>query len=394
MGHAYIERLSFAPDEPHQAIEAAIHLCRYQLARPLCSGKRVLDVACGEGYGARLMLDWGAASVDGVDVSEEAIARANDLFRGERVRFHQLAAERLEETFAPGSFDLAITLETMEHVPDPASFLRSLRRLVAPGGAIVVSCPNDHWYYPREEDRNPFHLRKFTFDEFRILAEDALGTAAMWLLGTPAEGFMNVVASSDLIGRTEPRRTVMFEARDEQTIVVPTEEHVDGANCAYFVGVWATAVDAGRAGGAVIHPASMDSGSRGAARRSLPLASDVDRLRHDLAQARADVEESRRLVARHKNAASTAIAENALLRDSVARMKTELAEAREKLAASEAGRVEALARVATLEAEWSGHSCYATLERKVTAALPGPAGKFVGWAGSRARSTARRILPR
>ena len=76
-----IERLTFDGSAPYSALEAAIHLNRYLVVRGLCRGRRVLDIACGEGYGSFLMTDvWGASSVAGVDISHEAIDNARRLF--------------------------------------------------------------------------------------------------------------------------------------------------------------------------------------------------------------------------------------------------------------------------------------------------------------------------
>lgn len=59
-----IERLDFGEGANYNAIEASIHLGRYALARSVVRGRRVLDAACGEGYGSTLLKKWGAAFVD------------------------------------------------------------------------------------------------------------------------------------------------------------------------------------------------------------------------------------------------------------------------------------------------------------------------------------------
>src|SRR5690242_5479118 len=82
------ERISFTPGAmPYNAMLAAEHMARYVLAQPLCAGKRVLDIACGEGYGTSFLKSSGAASVVGIDISEEAIAAANARFGQAGVTF-------------------------------------------------------------------------------------------------------------------------------------------------------------------------------------------------------------------------------------------------------------------------------------------------------------------
>ena len=76
----------------YNTAEAAIHLDRYLTAKQFVTGKHVLDIACGEGYGSKLMKDWGAASVVGVDISSEALQIANQMFAEEGITFYPICA--------------------------------------------------------------------------------------------------------------------------------------------------------------------------------------------------------------------------------------------------------------------------------------------------------------
>ncbi len=311
----HIERLSFAEAEPHQAIEAAIHLGRYLLARPFCAGRKVLDAACGEGYGSFFMSRrWAARDVHGIDVSGEAIARARRCFGGDGITFHEKRVEDLDSTFSEGEFDLAISLETIEHVDDPGLLLRSLRRAVRPGGAIIVSCPNDHWYYRSAGERNPFHVRKFTFDDFCSLASAELGPARRWLFGTPLFGYVNIGSDS---ARAGTGRMALLEARDGlDALIVPPDEGLHAGNCSYFVGVWGEVVGAEPTEAGVLYPCSMDTTVSAAQqaqmlraelrdaqalasvreRESLAHAVDVRDLRQTVADLRQTVADQARLV--------------------------------------------------------------------------------------------------
>jgi ubiquinone/menaquinone biosynthesis C-methylase UbiE len=146
------------------------HLSRYTFAARLARRKRVLDVGCGAGYGtAELALT--AREVTGLDVSAEAVAYAHEHYGRENVRFEVGSATALP--FEDASFDLVVAFEVIEHLENWAELLTEARRVLAPGGQLVVSTPNK-LYYAESRERsgpNPFHAHEFEIEEFR----DALG---------------------------------------------------------------------------------------------------------------------------------------------------------------------------------------------------------------------------
>jgi SAM-dependent methyltransferase len=237
---ATMERLNFDERSPSDAVEVAIHLTRYLLARQYCAGKRVLDVACGEGYGAYLLRErWGAREVHGVDCSEDAIAAAQGRFSGEGIVYHCRAAEELAGYLADASFDVIVSLETFEHLQDPAPVLETFKRLLRPDGVVIVTCPNDYWYYPRDDERNPFHVRKYTFAEFQSLCEGALGPASQYLLGTPVAGYVNIARGD---GHLTPAGSLLRGLLDARTVadgmLVPSDGPINEYACNYFTGIW------------------------------------------------------------------------------------------------------------------------------------------------------------
>lgn len=136
------------------------HVYRYRFAARYAKGKRVLDVACGEGYGAHALERAGARSVIGVDISEEACAHARRKY-GLDARSGDAAHLPLDD----GCVDLVTSFETIEHVPDPAVFLGEIDRVLAPDGVLVLSTPNRDVYGAKGEP-NPFHCSELTLDEF------------------------------------------------------------------------------------------------------------------------------------------------------------------------------------------------------------------------------------
>jgi SAM-dependent methyltransferase len=137
------------------------HLHRYEFAARFVQGKRVLDLACGSGYGSALLKDAGASTVVGVDVSEECVRYARQRYLSPGIQF--LEGDGM--TFVPaGGCDVIVSLETIEHVPDANGFVAHLASLLAPGGILVGSVPTT-----LSTDVNPFHLHDFTPLQFRDL---------------------------------------------------------------------------------------------------------------------------------------------------------------------------------------------------------------------------------
>lgn len=141
------------------------HLHRYLLARTVVAGRRVLDIACGEGYGSALLAD-SAASVVGADIDRDAIRHAAGRYARPNLHFLQADAQRF--ALAPASVDVVVSFETLEHFPDQAHFLAALKRTLAPGGLLLVSTPNKG-EYNREADPNPHHARELDRADFVAL---------------------------------------------------------------------------------------------------------------------------------------------------------------------------------------------------------------------------------
>ncbi len=145
------------------------HIARYMLACPLVRpGDVVLDVACGLGYGSAILAAGSPCGrVIGVDNSDYAIdyALANYAASYPLIEFHKSDAAGLE-FLADNSVDMAVSMETLEHVPDPAGFLKEVKRVLRPSGRLIVSVPND-WTDETGRDPNPHHLHVYTWDKLR-----------------------------------------------------------------------------------------------------------------------------------------------------------------------------------------------------------------------------------
>jgi SAM-dependent methyltransferase len=141
------------------------HLYRYKFATEFVSGRRVLDIACGEGYGTSALGAAGAKSVIGIDVSQEACQYAHRKY-GIDARVGDAAAIPLPDR----SIDLVVSFETVEHVPDPETFIRECSRVLVPGGSLIISTPNVDTYNDQPgAHHNPFHCSEMTTAEFRAV---------------------------------------------------------------------------------------------------------------------------------------------------------------------------------------------------------------------------------
>ena len=137
------------------------HVYRYAFACRFARGNRVLDVACGEGYGTAALCKAGAAHVVGVDISEEVCLHARKKY-GLDARAG--AAEKLP--LADASVDLIVSFETIEHVPAPAPFLDECTRVLVPHGMLVISTPNKDVYSRPGAPVNRYHCSEMTEGEF------------------------------------------------------------------------------------------------------------------------------------------------------------------------------------------------------------------------------------
>lgn len=197
------------------------HLARYAFAARLARGKRVLDIACGAGYGSAELART-ALTVTGVDVAAEAVDWAREHFTLPNLRFEQASATALPHPDA--AFDLVVAFEVIEHLGDWAGFLREARRVLVPGGQFIVSTPNRLYYAEtrRLSGPNPFHLHEFEYAEFRAELEAVFPHIALFL-----ENHTEGVVFQPVEGRAPG------EVRMEAGEPVPEESHFFVAVCAH-----------------------------------------------------------------------------------------------------------------------------------------------------------------
>lgn len=146
----------------HFDYDYARHVAAYRHAATLVAGRRVLDAGCGEGFGTATLAAT-AAEVTGVDYCEAAVAECRRLWSQGRAN---LSFRRVDLT-QPDEFDehynVVLNFQVLEHIQEPAPFLRALRDRLAPGGVLVLTTPNRL----RSASENPYHVREYTAEELR-----------------------------------------------------------------------------------------------------------------------------------------------------------------------------------------------------------------------------------
>ena len=145
------------------------HLHRYAYATQFVQNKRVLDLACGEGYGSYLLAKT-AKSVVGIDIDNNTIKHARNKYIKQNLEFK---VGSITEVPIDGEslFDVAVCFEALEHIEDHQKLLSEVKRLLTPDGVFIVSTPNKTVYSDEPQFNNPFHVHELYFDEFRELFE-------------------------------------------------------------------------------------------------------------------------------------------------------------------------------------------------------------------------------
>ncbi len=181
------------------------HWHRYAFALPLVRGKRVLDAACGEGYGSNLLAS-AAVQVTGVDISPEAVAHARARYAGKsNLSFCVGDASVLD--FPDRSFDVVVSFETLEHLAAQQELVAGFARVLADDGVLLISSPDKANYSDVAGFRNEFHVRELyreellellgaQFPQIRLYAQKLLFQSAMWSLDGSGEGSAVATASA------------------------------------------------------------------------------------------------------------------------------------------------------------------------------------------------------
>ncbi len=142
------------------------HLHRYGAVLCLLKDKDVLDIACGEGYGANIMADY-AKTVIGVDIAETIIVKAKSNYIKNNLSYMQGSVESMP--ISDSSIDIVVSFETLEHHEKHEEMLGEIKRVLRPNGLLIISTPDKSTNDQRIGYKNIYHFKELYLDEFKEL---------------------------------------------------------------------------------------------------------------------------------------------------------------------------------------------------------------------------------
>ena len=141
------------------------HIHRYLFAVPHTRRKKVLDLACGEGYGSALLAT-SASEVVGMDIAPDAIAHAKAAYKSKNLSFKVGAMECIP---LDDLFDVIVCFEAIEHILNQDLLCKEVKRLLKPNGIFIVSTPNKWVYSENGKTQNSYHLKELDLMELQTL---------------------------------------------------------------------------------------------------------------------------------------------------------------------------------------------------------------------------------
>jgi SAM-dependent methyltransferase len=137
------------------------HLERYRFAQGYARDKRVLDIACGSGFGTKMLRDVSGEAVVGVDISNQALDYARARYHADGIVWEHANAESYT---GYGKFDVVVSFETIEHLKSPATFVAKVHTDLREGGVFLASTP-----IVKFSGYDDFHLHVLKEDELRAM---------------------------------------------------------------------------------------------------------------------------------------------------------------------------------------------------------------------------------
>lgn len=154
------------------------HFHRYLFASQLVSGKDVLDLASGEGFGAALLAE-SARSVLGMDIDSLAVEHSKLNHVAPNLEFREGDARDLR-SFEAGSFGAVVAFEMIEHLAEHDQVLDGIAHVLAGDGILIISSPDRTAYSENSGFENPYHVRELTLEELCSLLQRRFAHIATW----------------------------------------------------------------------------------------------------------------------------------------------------------------------------------------------------------------------
>lgn len=175
------ERL--VPDDQRLKNLLVEDLAKFHFANQYATDKLVLDAGCGAGQGTAHLAHSGARYVIGIDISPEAMTYARGHYAEPGLAFGRMDAARLG--FRDCIFDLVTSIEVIEHLLDPESYVAGIRRVLKDDGMLVLSTPNKYISSPTSGTLWPHHIHEFYPEELEALLARYFSEVEMWGMWMP-----------------------------------------------------------------------------------------------------------------------------------------------------------------------------------------------------------------
>jgi ubiquinone/menaquinone biosynthesis C-methylase UbiE len=209
------------------------HLHRYAIALQFVEGKSVLDIASGEGYGSNLLAGK-AAAVIGVDIDHASIEVAKKKYPGKNLQFRQGSASMIPVD--DNSVDVVVSFETIEHHDQHEEMLKEIKRVLRPGGVLIMSSPDKKYYSDERGYNNPYHVKELYFNDFKKLINQYFKNSGFY--------FQNMFKGSILVPEGENGKFSSFEGTYESlsnlefkplyNLVIASDGEVDESSISVF----------------------------------------------------------------------------------------------------------------------------------------------------------------
>lgn len=191
----------YTPECPREMLYE--HFARYAMALEFVAGKRVLDCACGEGYGSNLLAER-AACVLGLDCSEQAVMHARARYQKSNVRFDVADATALT---LEKCVDVVVSFETLEHLAEQDAMLAGFKRALAADGLLLLSSPDKLNYSDIPGYSNEFHVKELYrseleallarhFKHVRLYAQKLKFQSVIWDVSSGSESMEGISATT------------------------------------------------------------------------------------------------------------------------------------------------------------------------------------------------------
>jgi SAM-dependent methyltransferase len=136
----------------------------YLFASKNCVDKRILDCGCGSGYGSKFLSGY-ANQVIGVDINKEVIEYCISTHKATNLSFQNIYPNH-HLPFDDNDFDVVVSFQVVEHIPDVPKYLFEIKRVLKNKGVLFITTPNRrHRLLPLQRPWNPEHLREYSLKD-------------------------------------------------------------------------------------------------------------------------------------------------------------------------------------------------------------------------------------